>query len=281
MPERLSNDGLVIPVWAFDAETPLSYGLFRPSTPTSFAALLSSHDLPLKDNSHGELEPRWQLTSEFTLDDESTRMAAFLTSDADTETTIEDLAAIAAKAQSTLTINSLECQQHSLFQQSSTMDHERGKFYSRRICRTRLQQTQSPSSPAPLEVCPGHRKTVGQNSSRRRQKCHRSKSGCWTCRLRHKACPEDGVPCSTCIRLHLKCDANVERPAYMTDKKLAAAYFERMRMARGGRKKLRARRSSCRTRIQSVDNHRSKIYAPVGRVQFPQLRLLHGASSSN
>lgn len=45
----------------------------------------------------------------------------------------------------------------------------------------------------------------------------RSKSGCWTCRVRHKSCPEERPRCSLCVRLNLKCDYSSIRPKYMTD----------------------------------------------------------------
>ena len=45
----------------------------------------------------------------------------------------------------------------------------------------------------------------------------RSKSGCWTCRVRHKSCPEERPRCSLCVRLSLKCDYSSIRPKYMTD----------------------------------------------------------------
>lgn len=45
----------------------------------------------------------------------------------------------------------------------------------------------------------------------------RSKVGCWTCRVRHKACPENKPICDQCKRLKLLCDYSNERPDYMTD----------------------------------------------------------------
>ncbi|EMG48424.1 Structure-specific endonuclease subunit SLX4 [Candida maltosa Xu316] len=48
----------------------------------------------------------------------------------------------------------------------------------------------------------------------------RSKTGCWTCRIRHKACPEEKPECSQCVRLQLTCDYSEERPDYMLDSNL-------------------------------------------------------------
>lgn len=53
----------------------------------------------------------------------------------------------------------------------------------------------------------------------KKTRTQRSKQGCWTCRLRHKACPEDGNPCGTCTRLGLHCDVSRQRPSYMVDAK--------------------------------------------------------------
>lgn len=76
---------------------------------------------------------------------------------------------------------------------------------------------------------------------RRSRNSPRSRSGCWTCRIRHKACPENGIPCGTCIRLDLPCDNAALRPAYMVDKRLAAERLTEIR-ARRGRKRARGRR---------------------------------------
>ncbi|KAK5008588.1 hypothetical protein LTR28_003776 [Elasticomyces elasticus] len=42
----------------------------------------------------------------------------------------------------------------------------------------------------------------------------RSKSGCWTCRLRRKKCPEDGLPCSNCESRGDACHGYGPRPAW-------------------------------------------------------------------
>lgn len=51
----------------------------------------------------------------------------------------------------------------------------------------------------------------------------RSPTGCWTCRIRHKRCPEDGFPCTACERLGLECDSSSLRPPYMSDADTRAA----------------------------------------------------------
>lgn len=53
--------------------------------------------------------------------------------------------------------------------------------------------------------------------SRKSHRGPRSRSGCWTCRLRHKACPEDKPICGECRRLGLVCDYSFDRPSYMVE----------------------------------------------------------------
>lgn len=65
--------------------------------------------------------------------------------------------------------------------------------------------------------------------AKKQRKNKRSKFGCWTCRLRHKACPEDHDPCGACRRLGLKCDWSTSRPSYMTDSKKGAARLKQIR----------------------------------------------------
>ena len=54
-------------------------------------------------------------------------------------------------------------------------------------------------------------------NDKKKKKGPRSKSGCWTCRVRHKACPEERPTCSQCSRLNLDCDYSSIRPTYMVD----------------------------------------------------------------
>ena len=57
----------------------------------------------------------------------------------------------------------------------------------------------------------------------------RSKTGCWTCRIRHKACPEEKPSCSQCIRLQLDCDYSDKRPSYMSDPNLQIQKLKEIR----------------------------------------------------
>ncbi|CCE86060.1 Piso0_005709 [Millerozyma farinosa CBS 7064] len=64
--------------------------------------------------------------------------------------------------------------------------------------------------------------SYSETPEKKRRLGPRSKSGCWTCRVRHKACPEERPVCSQCSRLDLKCDYSSARPKYMTDPLLQA-----------------------------------------------------------
>ncbi|CCE87166.1 Piso0_005709 [Millerozyma farinosa CBS 7064] len=67
-----------------------------------------------------------------------------------------------------------------------------------------------------------HLSNYSETPEKKRRLGPRSKSGCWTCRVRHKACPEERPVCSQCSRLDLKCDYSSTRPKYMTDPSLQA-----------------------------------------------------------
>lgn len=66
----------------------------------------------------------------------------------------------------------------------------------------------------------------------------RSKNGCWTCRVRHKACPENKPTCNQCERLHLFCDYSEERPAYMIDPLLQATKLKEIRAITSQQKRI-------------------------------------------
>lgn len=67
-----------------------------------------------------------------------------------------------------------------------------------------------------------HLSNYSETPEKKRRLGPRSKNGCWTCRVRHKACPEERPVCSQCSRLDLKCDYSSTRPKYMTDPLLQA-----------------------------------------------------------
>ncbi|KAK9237161.1 hypothetical protein V1525DRAFT_174127 [Lipomyces kononenkoae] len=50
---------------------------------------------------------------------------------------------------------------------------------------------------------------------RRRASVSRSRTGCWTCRLRRKKCSEEKPACAPCQRLNLSCDGYGDRPDFM------------------------------------------------------------------
>lgn len=75
----------------------------------------------------------------------------------------------------------------------------------------------------------------------------RSKSGCWTCRVRHKACPEEKPRCSQCVRLQLYCDYSETRPDYMSNLHLQQQKLREIRLITDEAKKasiLRLRKKS-------------------------------------
>lgn len=70
--------------------------------------------------------------------------------------------------------------------------------------------------------------SVSQHEKKRKLGA-RSKTGCWTCRIRHKACPEEKPSCSQCIRLQLDCDYSDKRPSYMSDPNLQIQKLKEIR----------------------------------------------------
>lgn len=58
----------------------------------------------------------------------------------------------------------------------------------------------------------------------------RSKHGCWTCRIRHKSCPENKPICSQCSRLNLQCDYSTTRPEYMRNPRLQKQKLQEIRI---------------------------------------------------
>lgn len=66
----------------------------------------------------------------------------------------------------------------------------------------------------------------------------RSKNGCWICRIRHKACPEERPECTQCVRLKLVCDYSPTRPQYMTNPELMAEKLRSIRLVTDASKKL-------------------------------------------
>ncbi|OAA72582.1 Zn(2)-C6 fungal-type DNA-binding domain protein [Cordyceps fumosorosea ARSEF 2679] len=79
----------------------------------------------------------------------------------------------------------------------------------------------------------------------------RSKSGCWTCRLRRKKCPEDGVPCSNCTARAVVCHGYGPRPAWKD---------------RGEREQEEVDRLQLRRR-----SHQARWRAPPAPQQHPEL----------
>ncbi|GMM36324.1 DNA-binding transcriptional regulator [Saccharomycopsis crataegensis] len=56
------------------------------------------------------------------------------------------------------------------------------------------------------------------NGRKRIATAPRSKTGCWTCRIRHKKCDEGRPVCNNCAKINLKCDQYYDpKPSYMTN----------------------------------------------------------------
>ncbi|CUM63568.1 uncharacterized protein PRCAT00001147001 [Priceomyces carsonii] len=81
-------------------------------------------------------------------------------------------------------------------------------------------------------------KQIDLDLEKKRRLGPRSKSGCWTCRVRHKACPEDRPVCSQCVRLNLRCDYSDVRPSYMTDPHQQMAKLKEIRTITSQQKKI-------------------------------------------
>lgn len=76
-----------------------------------------------------------------------------------------------------------------------------------------------------------------KRTEKKKKLCLRSRNGCWTCRIRHKGCPEERPHCSTCVRLGLTCDYSQERPLYMVDSTLEYRKLKEIREATNKTKK--------------------------------------------
>lgn len=118
---------------------------------------------------------------------------------------------------------------------------------------SQIQRTSRNSSMVPLkslfeddeEYKPNSKKKVHKvrsqeeiDKEKKRRIGPRSKSGCWTCRVRHKSCPEDKDVCRQCRRLKLACDYSEERPLYMTDPVLQAIKLKQIRIITNQHKKI-------------------------------------------
>lgn len=181
----------------------------------------------------------------------------FLTSDPVAETTIEDLAAIARRSER---LREEEKENAEPYLEEKTPAKIRGlRLKSQNLKKGKQAAKALPRLPpkpkisipqvrnSALEIGSSLIVTVRMGSvdkpathrgKPRAQRKSRSRSGCWTCRLRHKACPEDGDPCGLCVRLKMPCDYSSVKPAYMSDKRLASARLKFIRTSgeRRGRK---------------------------------------------
>lgn len=80
----------------------------------------------------------------------------------------------------------------------------------------------------------------------------RSKSGCWTCRLRRKKCAEDGLPCSNCETRGVDCHGYGPRPAWKDRGHQEKQEADRLQLRR--RNQATRRPSSSNTTDATVEN---------------------------
>ena len=64
----------------------------------------------------------------------------------------------------------------------------------------------------------------------------RSKSGCWTCRLRRKKCSEGGMPCNNCASRGVYCHGYGPKPAWKDRGAREQEEARRLRFQSGGRR---------------------------------------------
>lgn len=247
--DNIFDKDFLLPPWAVNSELTKT-STARLSRPREFA----SPQMSSKENSRPPFLDIDILGDEILQD--------FVTSDVEHITTVEELAAIAAMtvlvAQDGVDLKGTEARTSELSLQFAHNEKVKAKIAknskqpkqsenaesaeiaeiaakadARRHHHKRPNQLLTPNR-SRFTICPtGPGLRAQSRNTTRRPLCHRrnqrSRSGCWTCRFRHKACPEDGMPCATCKRLHLPCDNSVERPPYMVDKKVAAIHLQMIR----------------------------------------------------
>lgn len=93
-----------------------------------------------------------------------------------------------------------------------------------------------------------HKSSTTQKSLRSletKKKVTRSRTGCWTCRIRHKSCPEQRPTCQECKRLTLQCDYSQQKPSYIGNPDLVRNKLAEIKLITDGfkRAKLASRRN--------------------------------------
>lgn len=202
--------------------------LFRSEETSTLAAIRLIPLLPCKKRLHGAFR---YMQSDLEIDTD------FLTSEAEdyTRGTIEELATISRRASAVAAYNSANLQEithsdhagKSLPKVQFTHHRSQAKISpfaeKRRVVKRAKKTRNSRKRKQETEWEPSaHSQRKSKVTSAKLSEILRSTRGCWTCRIRHKACPEDGFPCSACIRLGLECDISESRPSYMLDQKLTA-----------------------------------------------------------
>ncbi|RDW87383.1 Zn2 DNA-binding protein-1 [Coleophoma crateriformis] len=90
---------------------------------------------------------------------------------------------------------------------------------------------------------------------------HRSKGGCWTCKLRKKKCDEAQPSCAACLSLGISCHGYGPRPVWMDGGSAEKAKLE-----------------AWRQKVKEITNHKRKLRV---RQNAPQSLKVHNSQENN
>ncbi len=108
----------------------------------------------------------------------------------------------------------------------------------RSLKQTKQQVSFASSSPAKRTSSSGSNKSSCYHR-RKKSILPRSKSGCWTCRIRKKKCTEEKPSCIQCENLGLKCDGySDEKPLFMHNAQLQRKRLDEIKDHTSKRKKI-------------------------------------------
>ncbi|KAK9474317.1 uncharacterized protein V1510DRAFT_401405 [Dipodascopsis tothii] len=131
-----------------------------------------------------------------------------------------------------------------------------------------LHQLPPPLSPATLAGHAGAPTTPMQPGPRKRPSMSRTRTGCWSCRLRRKKCSEEKPNCKVCLRLNIQCyQYSPQKPDFIeykeTGKKLLAQFRRQIRSRNRNKPRMR-RTEGARDDTYSNDGGSSSSGAGVG-----------------
>jgi len=104
----------------------------------------------------------------------------------------------------------------------------------------RMKKATSTTSSSPAKRTPSSSSSNKSSSYRRKRTvAPRSKSGCWTCRIRKKKCTEEKPSCLQCDKLGLRCDGYSEaKPTFMQSYQSQRKRLDEIRNHTSQRKKI-------------------------------------------